>query len=229
MIPGIGRFTKQLRKEADTYFERFVNHPFQVEMRRGTLSAKPFGQYLMQDALYLIEDAKAFTAVAIRCEEEDNKASLFFRQMASDSYALEAEMQGHFFQLYQLTPALKPSEVCGAYTRFLMQHAHLSPLPVAFAALLPCFWLFQEAALEPWVAPNRYHAWLTTYSGEAYLAFTKQFIGIMEQAVSQNTPQAITEAAIAAFLTSANWECRFLDEACQSNPDRLRNGSIEGS
>lgn len=244
MIPGSGDFTRQLRCKAESYFERFVHHPFQKALREGTLSPGSFGRYLTQDALYLLEDARAFTRVAERCEEESldanpglstewlafhSDAALFFRAMASDSYALEQAMQNHFFRLYQLSPASEPSEVCGAYSRFLLQHAENAPIPVALAALLPCFWLFQEASLEPWVKPNPYQPWLTTYGGELYLAFTEKCIGLLEESINLYSHRKITECAIEAFLAAALWECQFLDEASQSSPDRFKKGSIEGS
>ncbi len=235
MIPGAGPFTQRLREQSQPLFERFVQHPFQKALRAGTLLPSHFEHYLTQDALYLKEDAKAFAILAKRFEDaaishrrtkpseglvlyED--AAHFFHQMAADSYALESEMQLLYFKEYHLQPALQPSETCRGYTDFLLHHATDSSLPIAAASLLPCFWLFQEASSEPRIEPNRYHLWLSTYSGEIYHEYTLRFILLLEHLIHLETPNRKAAAAEQAFFTAAEWECRFLEEALseQSRP-----------
>lgn len=228
MIPGAGPFTQRLREQSQPLFERFVQHPFQKALRTGTLFPSHFAHYLTQDALYLKEDAKAFAIVAKRFEDAAfvyrsskpseglvlyKEAANFFRQMAADSYAMEREMQLLYFKEYHLQPALQPSETCRGYTDFLLYHVTNSPLPIATASLLPCFWLFQEASSEPSIEPNRYHLWLSTYSGEIYHEYTLRFILLLERLIALETSNRSAKAAEQAFLTATEWECRFLEES----------------
>lgn len=228
MIPGAGPFTQALRERAQSLFDLFIHHPFQTQLRAGTLLPAVFGHYLTQDALYLKENAKAFTIVSERFShsplfspnhKQPNRLELyknatrFFNQMAVDSYAMEREMQSLFFRTYSLKPATEQSEACEGYTRFLIQHANDSPLPVAVAALLPCFWIYQETSSQKTVLQNPYHLWLSTYSGDIYLEYTHRCILILEQLMALELSSPVIREVENVFLLAAEWECRLLDES----------------
>ncbi|RLG84620.1 MAG: thiaminase II, partial [Thermoprotei archaeon] len=60
----------RLRREADTVWKALVNHPFVVELYRGTLPREKFVFYVLQDYNYLIGMMRALSIAAARSRYE---------------------------------------------------------------------------------------------------------------------------------------------------------------
>ena len=73
-------------------------------------------------------------------------------------------------------------------------------LPVALAALLPCFWIYAEIGRDIHaraVQPNPYSAWIDTYAGEEFHTLVREVIASVDRAAelaSAVTVKAMHEA-----------------------------------
>ena len=114
-------------------------HPFLRELRDGTLSRERFTGYLGQDSLYLIGYARALSLCAAAASTADEIA--FWAANAHDAIVVERSLhEGHVAGL----PSVQASPTCSAYVTFLLATAAEMSYPVLAAALLPCFWIYED-------------------------------------------------------------------------------------
>ena len=114
-------------------------HPFLRELKAGTLAPATFAGYLAQDAHYLIGYAKALSLCAAQASTPEHIA--FWASNARDAIVVERSL--HEVRVGGL-PAVEPSPTCRAYLSFLLATAGEGAYPVLAAALLPCFWIYQD-------------------------------------------------------------------------------------
>jgi thiaminase/transcriptional activator TenA len=123
---------------------KIIEHPFVEELARGTLAADKFLFYLRQDSLYLAHYSRVLTHIASRLTEKEHIAA--FIRFASDGIEVEEALHGSF--LKGVVPA--PEEIsptCLLYTSVLQAQA-LAPVEVEAAAVLPCFWVYQQVGQQ---------------------------------------------------------------------------------
>ena len=73
-------FTEKLWKAAEKYFGKITSHPFCVELSKGILSKERFNEYISQDSIYIIGDARALAMTAVKAEDADEM--MFLLDMA---------------------------------------------------------------------------------------------------------------------------------------------------
>ncbi|MBN8872720.1 MAG: thiaminase II [Rhodospirillales bacterium] len=193
--------------------------PFNRELADGTLDPDRFRFYVVQDALYLADYARALALAAAR--SEDGVPFKTFADGALEAVAVEQTLHGSYLRQFGIHPAslatAEPSPDCLGYTSFLLATAYHAPWEVLVAALLPCFWLYWDVgcAIMRRAAPdNPYRAWIDTYADEAYGAAVRGVIAITDAAAAQASP-AVAARMRTAFLRSCQWEWLFWDGAYQ--------------
>ena len=60
--------TDYLFNESKEIWDKYLQHPFLVEMGEGTLDKEKFRQYLIQDYLYLKEYAKVYAMALVKSD-----------------------------------------------------------------------------------------------------------------------------------------------------------------
>lgn len=191
--------------------------PFNRELAAGTLSRERFVFYMLQDAHYLNRFGRALAASAARAP--DNDAMITLAGAAREAIVVERSLHEGFFRQFGVTPAeaarAEPSPTCAHYTHYLLSLAHNAPYEVAIAALLPCFWIYQEVGrhlLEVAVRPNPYQAWIDTYADEEFAAGVRRVIRITDQ-LADAAPPPLRAAMLEAFVRASQLEWLFWDSA----------------
>jgi thiaminase/transcriptional activator TenA len=191
--------------------------PFNRELAAGTLARERFTFYLLQDAHYLTDFARALAVTAARAPEKD--ALIQLAGSARAAVVVERALHEGFFKDYGISPAeaaaTEPSPTCAHYTDYLLALAHNAPYEVAVAALLPCFWIYWEVGkhLLATARPrNPYQAWIDTYADEAFADGVRRMIGIADQAAQAATP-TVRDQMFGAFVRAARLEWMFWDSA----------------
>lgn len=132
-------------------------------LKDGTLSQEDFEDYLGQDALYL----RTYARVMSRASELAPTTGEQRFWAASASGCLEGELELHRGRLEEWVP--EPSDTTTAYLNHLVSHSN--DYPVLVAALLPCFWIYQDVGTRLAAANypgHPYGDWLNTYSSPEF-------------------------------------------------------------
>lgn len=195
-------------------YTAILQHPFNEELRKGTLDRERFLFYIQQDALYLIDYGKALALLAARAESPTRMRD--FIRFASGIFTVEEAMHRIYFTEYGVKdPTQIKSPACFAYTNFLLATVSLRSYEEGVAAILPCFWVYREVGLSihrSAVKPNPYERWIETYAGKEFGEATERAIEALEEVVmsaSESTRQQMLEA----FITSTRLEWLFWDSA----------------
>lgn len=208
-----GSFTTMLWESVQKTYEELITHPFILQLAEGTLSAESFAHYLSQDVLYIRDDAQAFKILAQKAPNQYEQC--FFDLMAQDIMLLEQELQNYFLKLFKVEEAETKSPVIERYTLFLLTHAEKSLYPIAAAALLPCFWVYNEVGNHIYnhsADNNIYQKWIDTFKSAEYENYTKKFIEIVERAGESATDE-VKKQMRKAFVTAAELELSFFEES----------------
>jgi thiaminase/transcriptional activator TenA len=191
--------------------------PFNTELAAGTLPRETFQFYIVQDALYLDQYARALAIAGAR--GPDGATLRAFGHYAIEAIAVEQALHERYLREFGVDPAslsgAEPSPECLGYTSFLMATAYHEPWEVLVAALLPCFWLYWDvgttiAKTSP--PDNAYKAWIDTYADDGFGAAVRAVIASADQAAAAAS-DSVRGRMATAFIRSCQYEWLFWDGA----------------
>ncbi|WP_427846962.1 bifunctional hydroxymethylpyrimidine kinase/phosphomethylpyrimidine kinase [Corynebacterium meridianum] len=214
--PGVspaGPWTAALWEATGDIWAEIMDLPLINGLRSGTLGEEAFTFYLDQDAHYLEEYARALAALAVRAPATGDRIA--WAQNAAGCILGEAEL--HRAWLADRERIGGPSPVTNAYTDFLRANTLGEDYVVGAAAILPCFWLYVEIGLalaEHNHAEHPYHAWLTEYAAEEFVAETRAAVERVERALAAASPDQRARAA-RAYLSACVHEREFFDQSAR--------------
>lgn len=197
--------------------ERILAHPFLTGLTDGTLPPEAFSRYVIQDALYLRDYARALALCGARAG--DTPTLRMFCLHAAEAIDAERDLHARLMAELGIDPAAAaaavPSPTCRAYTSFLLAACALEDRHVAVAAVLPCYWIYREVgrALARAGSPDpRYRAWIATYAGDEFDDAARGAIAACDDALAGAGPAALA-AATGAAVICARYEWMFWDAA----------------
>lgn len=179
--------TAQLWRSIEPTYAAILEHPFVSGLTDGSLPRDAFRFYVIQDAHYLREYAKALAVLAGRAHSED--AVLTLSRHAAGAIEVERSLHDSFFRDFDLSPAavaatpLAPTAL--AYTSYLLAAAHGGSFAEGMAAVLPCYWIYREVGQEllRHGSPDPlYQRWIDTYGGEEFAVVVEEALALMETA-----------------------------------------------
>ena len=208
-------FTKELWASMEPIYAAILRHPFVRGLTDGSLSRDAFRFYVVQDALYLREFARALSVAAARAPEDD--WIIMFNEHAASALRVERALHESFFRDFGLTPAAVAATplapVNQAYTSYLLAVAYGAPFHENLGALLPCYWIYAEVgtALERAGSPDPlYTRWIATYASEEFGAVVRAVLGAVDT-VAARLAAAEREAMRRHALTTTRYEWMFWD------------------
>jgi thiaminase (transcriptional activator TenA) len=210
-------FSATMRARSAAMLERIVAHPYNRALVAGTLASDVFTQYVVQDALYLVEYGRVLATLAAKAP--DAERVLQFSRATEGAIVVERQLHGGFFAQFGIDPAdaarASASPSCQAYTDFLLTSVHRDGYAVGLAAVLPCYRVYYDVGLRLAAEEqpgNPYAAWIATYSdaafGEAVLAVEATADRAWDSAGSIERSRMI-----AAYDRSVVYEWMFWDSA----------------
>jgi thiaminase/transcriptional activator TenA len=208
-------FTKELWAAMEPIYTEILAHPFVRGLTDGTLAREAFRFYVVQDALYLREFARALSVAAARAPADD--WIIMFNEHAANALRVERALHEGFFQEFGLTPAAVAATplapVNQAYTSYLLAVAYGAPFHENVAALLPCYWIYWEVgkALEQAGSPEPlYRRWIATYAAEEFGAVVRAVLAVVDAVAARLGPTE-REAMRRHAVTTARYEWMFWD------------------
>jgi thiaminase (transcriptional activator TenA) len=185
-VAGSGPLTAQLWSSIDATYGAILEHPFITGLTDGSLDQAAFRFYVIQDAHYLREFARALSVAAARAPEERDIA--MFNEHAAGAIAVERQLHESFFSDFGVSEAdvaatpMAPTNL--AYTSYLLAVAYGESFAQALAALLPCYWIYWEVGkqlLERGSPDALYRRWIATYRSEENAAIVKAVLALTDR------------------------------------------------
>lgn len=190
-------------------------HPFLTGLTDGSLDRAAFQHYVLQDALYLRDYARALAVCAARAPADDDIA--MFCQHAAGAIAVERQLHEGFLADFGLDPSVlettRPSPTTLAYTSYLLASVYGGSFPEALGAVLPCYWIYAEvgrALLERSSPDPLYRRWVDTYGGEEFAAVVAAVLALTDRIGAELSP-AETARVTERFVTTSRYEWMFWD------------------
>jgi thiaminase/transcriptional activator TenA len=221
-------FSQELWKaiEGNGVYQKTLQHPFNEELKKGTLSLERFQFYVQQDSLYLTDFGRALALLAAKCHAP--KDVDLFLDFSKGCFIVEQALHEDFFKQFKIAePSLDKAPGCFMYTNYLLATCALDSLEVGMAALLPCFWMYNEighAIHKEAVSPNPYQAWIDTYAGEEFDEIVRKAIDFTDriaEKASNSTRAQMKEAFVyAARMEYYFWDSAYRLEAFEPKPTR---------
>jgi thiaminase/transcriptional activator TenA len=210
-------FSEAVWVEAAPILRMIDAHPFVRGLGDGTLSRERFQQYMVQDAIYLRGFARALAFGAVKAP--DAERILEFSRGAEVAIVVERALHAGFLKQFGVdaaeAEAAEASPTCAAYVDHLIAAAAVGAFGDLAAAVLPCFWIYQDVGtrIKAAAAPaNPYQAWIDTYAGEEFEAATRRMTAIVDAEAAAAGP-AQRGTMRARFLRSCRYEWMFWDAA----------------
>lgn len=168
-------FTERIRKKAEPIWQKSMAHPFIEGLQRGTLSKESFRFYLIQDYFYL----KAFGEIHQIASQNTNDPEikeLFMKNIAGIESSEISVREAFFKELAITEEEIRQTEIAPNtyhYITHMYKEAYSRSVGRTVAALLPCYWLYQEigeALILKGSPDSLYQRWIETYDSSGYKA-----------------------------------------------------------
>jgi thiaminase/transcriptional activator TenA len=212
---AMARFRDRMWTAMEPIFGRILAHPFLAGLTDGTLPREAFRHYVVQDALYLVDYARALALVGAKAPDEG--AIAMFASHASGALEVERALHAGLLGGLGVDPdALRttpPTPTTLAYTSYLLRSCHQGSFAEGLAAVLPCYWIYAEvgARLLARSSPDPLYArWIGTYGGEEFGRIVADVLALVDR--TGDGASASEEAAMREHVvTTSRYEWMFWD------------------
>lgn len=213
--PANETLSAQLWSGIEDIYDAILVHPFVAGLTDGTLERDAFRYYMVQDALYLREYARALSICAARAPAEAEIA--MFAGHAAGAIEVERSLHESFFDDLAVTKQelvstpMAPTNL--AYTSYLLSIAYSGSFTEALAAVLPCYWIYWRVGgtlLERGSSDPLYQRWIETYGGEEFAEVVRAVLDLTDRLGPHLTDSERRRMA-SHFRTTSRYEWMFWD------------------
>ena len=196
-------FSQNAWSSVESIYQAIIDHPFNLELAAGTLDREKFQFYMKQDALYLVDFARALALSASKAPNPNDLVLLL--EFSKGAIVAEKSLHEYYFEHFDITLDVERAPSCFTYTHFLIASVSHHGYETGIAALLPCFWIYREvgkhihANSEP---GNPYQQWIDTYSGDEFATIVQNAIDLTDR-VAEEANKNQRAAMQEAFIISA--------------------------
>ena len=185
------KWSEEAFAEVADIMHSIERYEFIQQMLDGTLPQPQFVRYLQQDKIYLKEYSRDLYAVADMMT--DKTEGDFFRAMAKEGMESENAMQAMLSERFGISSEPLPVAITLRYTRFLRHYTDTLDLPIVLAAVLPCYWVYNEVGkylIAQHISPdNPYREWIQTYGSEEMDNATNYVVALIDRMAKGCTPE----------------------------------------
>ena len=206
-------FSESAWKAIEPIYKSILKHPFNQELSEGILAKEKFQFYIKQDSLYLVDFARALAVAASRANNPDDLVLLL--DFSKGAIIAERGLHEFYFDFYGIKMDVEKAPSCFTYTNFLISKAIHGSYEESLAALLPCFWIYQEVGLDIHknaASQNPYQKWIDIYSGEDFQGVVKNAIELTDR-VAKDASRKQLQQMKETFIASTRLEWMFWDSA----------------
>ena len=196
-------------------YDAILAHPFLAGLSDGSLPPASFAFYVVQDALYLRDYARALAAVASRAP--DAAGAEMFARHAAGAISVERQLHESLLADLGIDPAAAdsadPAPTTLAYTSYLLATARGGSYAEGVAVVLPCYWIYREVGreLQRRGSPDpRYQRWIDTYGGAEFDADVREVLAVADR-LGPGLGAAERARAHRHFRATSRYEWMFWD------------------
>lgn len=210
------KWTDKTWTQIEPIYQKIIKMPFIEELQRGTLPLEKFQFYMRQDSFYLENFARSLALIGARAHRVSH--ALDFIRFAEGAIVVEKALHDSYFQEFGLSQRGSIEPTTHHYINFLKSTSALDQVEIAMAAVLPCFWIYQEVGDSIYKnqlsEDNPYQKWIDTYAGKEFKELVIKAINICDSVAENCTPQQ-QERMTQAFVEASKLEFMFWDSAYQ--------------
>jgi thiaminase/transcriptional activator TenA len=199
---------------AEPTYDAILRHPFLAGLCDGSLPRPAFVHFVVQDAHYLADFARALSALGARAPAATETA--MWSRHAAGAIEVERELHGSLLSAVGVdaatAAAIPVAPTTLAYTSYLLGVTATESYRNGVAAVLPCYWIYREVGRElarKGSPDERYQRWIDAYADDAFDALVEEVIGVVDAWPSHGDEGDLHER----FATAARWEWMFWDAA----------------
>ncbi|MEW6246572.1 MAG: thiaminase II [Nitrospirota bacterium] len=173
-------FSDRLRQLAKPIWDAQLTHPFVVALGKGTLPERKFKYYILQDARFLGDLSRVFSAGAQKAP--DSESALRFTKLAEETITVERSLHESYGKRWRMTPQEMTSVPMAptnyAYTRHMLAVAAAGSACEIAVVALPCAWIYCVVGQHllkdgPPQAGHPYRDWLLLYASPEFAEVQK--------------------------------------------------------
>jgi len=194
--------------------ENLRQHPFLQQMAAGTLSHEDFLHYLQQDSIYLSNYSREMLLLADKVQDAEQKT--MFKRFADDSMEAESALHAELLAATGSSSDAPTLPATSQYMSHTSSFVESGDLPMAFAALLPCMWIYSELgryakSIQQGGDSNPYAKWIECYSSPVM----EEGLPVMQSIVNRMALSETAQRRAAmrrAFCQSSAYELDFFSQ-----------------
>jgi len=210
------KWTDKTWTQIEPIYQKIIKMPFIEELQRGTLPLEKFQFYMGQDSFYLENFARSLALIGARAHRVSH--ALDFIRFAEGAIVVEKALHDSYFKEFGLNQRGSIEPTTHHYINFLKSTSALDQVEVAMAAVLPCFWIYQEVGDSIYKnqlsEDNPYQKWIDTYAGKEFKELVIKAKNICDSVAENCSPQQ-QERMTQAFVEASKLEFMFWDSAYQ--------------
>ena len=212
-------FSEHLRKITQPIWDAQLTHPFVVQLGNGTLPERKFKYYILQDARFLGDLARVFSAAAQKAP--DSESALKFNKLAEETIIVERGLHESYGKKWKMTAKQMTSVPMAptnfAYTRHMLAVAAAGSACEITVVALPCAWIYCVVGkhLLRKGTPTKghpYRDWLMLYASPEFAEVQKWMRKKVDQ-WAKEASRTERERMEEAFIISSRYEWMFWDMA----------------
>jgi len=210
------KWTDKTWTQIEPIYQKIIEMPFIEELQKGTLPLEKFQFYMGQDSFYLENFARSLALIGARAHRVSH--ALDFIRFAEGAIVVEKALHDSYFQEFGLSQRGSIEPTTHHYINFLKSTSALDQVEIAMAAVLPCFWIYQEVGDSIYKnqlsEDNPYQKWIDTYAGKEFKELVIKAKNICDSVAENCSPQQ-QERMTQAFVEASKLEFMFWDSAYQ--------------
>ncbi len=212
-------FSKHLRKLAKPIWDAQLTHPFVLALGKGTLPARKFKYYILQDARFLGDLARIFSAGAQKAP--DAESALKFNKLAEETIIVERSLHENYGKRWKMTQQQMTSVPMAptnyAYTRHMLAVAQTGTAAEITVVTLPCAWIYCVVGrhlLKKGLpkATHPYRDWLMLYASPEFAEvqrWMRKKVDLWAKGAGKDEKRRMEEV----FVISSRYEWMFWEMA----------------
>jgi len=212
-------FSDHLRKIAQPIWDAQLEHPFVIQLGDGTLPERKFKYYILQDARFLGDLARVFSAAAQKAP--DSESALRFNKLAEETIVVERSLHESYGKKWKMTAKQMQSVPMAptnfAYTRHMLAVVAAGSACEITVVALPCAWIYcvvGKHLLRKGAPPKNhpYRDWLMLYASPEFAEVQKWMRKKVDQwakTAGADEKKRMEES----FIISSRYEWMFWDMA----------------
>ena len=208
-------------------WEQYVNHPFTVQLGKGTLPIKAFMHFIKQDYSFLMHYARVNALAAYKAKNfEDLSSSSFIIQTIMDEVKMHVRFCASQGVSQAELEATKESVTNIAYNRYVLDVSNAGDILDLRVATAPCLLGYGEVGLRLIGKPdgevdrsssNQYYEWALNYAKEDFQTAVRLGRDQLERMTADSPlSQNRLDELVKIFTQTTELEIAFWDTAMQA-------------